>query len=423
MKCRQAEQWMDALLDGELAESRLAVAREGLRRHCAGCARCQAQWETLRTAESALRAPRPVSPPPGILLDLRHRLAEESGLRPSRRPARAPLGWLVPAGGFAAVCAAGALFFGPLGHLLSPPPPVASGMGTGVAIAPTHPAGPTPDPNRTAMGGPVRPDGPAVTAPERDPGARATPTPDVPGAAGVDPGRLAHRESASPTRDPFAGSPDAPGGTHPDATPEAPGVENFEGLERIAPGVSPSLLAALQKPIDAKYRRVELAAVLPELTAKAHVIINQERDFAFVPVTVSEKRKPLWKVLQSVARSANLVISPKGDEILLRAADASSDPGAAAARPPSGGSQGAYPSPGAISAAIARQVRLHPARRKEAVDPAVWSPEWGSLPQARFDPALIRNAGAALRKQRAEHMRLERESRTGEAVPDSVRPR
>src|SRR5262245_43000577 len=101
MSCRQAQAWIDEALDG------VGLSRERqahLDAHLAACPVCRNQWQALATAEQALRAPRPVTPPADMLADFRARLAAEDKPATVRgRPAR-PWGWLWT---FAPIAAAG----------------------------------------------------------------------------------------------------------------------------------------------------------------------------------------------------------------------------------------------------------------------------------------------------------------------------
>ena len=117
MKCAQAEKWMDAALD-ELSGGEDLVPRgwsehrrAELDEHLAGCPQCRLQWGALRSAELALRSPKPVAAPETLLAEFRQRLAEETDPLPRRTPAersRSPWGWIWPMGSLAAAGAAAA---------------------------------------------------------------------------------------------------------------------------------------------------------------------------------------------------------------------------------------------------------------------------------------------------------------------------
>lgn len=122
MNCRQAENWMDAVLDaGALdeqagADQALPVrSRAEFDAHLAQCPTCSRQWNLLRTAEAALRVPRPVQAPAGLLGEFRQRVAQEAATSaPAAKPHREDrpwLRWLWPMGSLAAATAALALVF------------------------------------------------------------------------------------------------------------------------------------------------------------------------------------------------------------------------------------------------------------------------------------------------------------------------
>ncbi|MCC2671161.1 MAG: hypothetical protein K0Q72_3632, partial [Armatimonadetes bacterium] len=117
MNCGQAEKWMDAALDelsgGEYHAPRgwSEQRRAELEAHFGLCSACRSQWDLLRSAEIALRVPKPVTAPDSLLLEFRQRLAAEAAPAPRRMPAerpRSPWAWIWPLGSVAAAGAAAA---------------------------------------------------------------------------------------------------------------------------------------------------------------------------------------------------------------------------------------------------------------------------------------------------------------------------
>ena len=99
MSCSTIRRKMDRALDADAAPLGLASEIES---HTGACAACRREWESLRFADRALRTPRPVSAPPGMLEDFHRRRAAERQSAPPRRP-----GWWLSAGvAAAAACAA-----------------------------------------------------------------------------------------------------------------------------------------------------------------------------------------------------------------------------------------------------------------------------------------------------------------------------
>jgi hypothetical protein len=154
MKCVQAERLMDAALDELSGSKGIGTARRAdLDLHLSSCARCRAQWEVLRVAEVALRAPRPVAAPDWLLADFRSRLAQESTSQVrAEKPRSGSWAWLWPFGTLTAAGAAAAavVVFGmvpppqgptqsgatPLGTRLVPPPAPAAVSSTSETVRP-----------------------------------------------------------------------------------------------------------------------------------------------------------------------------------------------------------------------------------------------------------------------------------------------
>ena len=111
MNCRQAENWMDTVLDGVQPDRApdASALPAGLDAHLRDCAPCREQWELLYRADTALRAPRPVSAPAGLLADFRNRLEAEARTRAVRAPRPWSMPWLWPAGSLAAAGLAAAV--------------------------------------------------------------------------------------------------------------------------------------------------------------------------------------------------------------------------------------------------------------------------------------------------------------------------
>lgn len=122
MHCRRAQSWIDEALDGGLPGAR----QPELDAHLEGCPVCRRQWEALRSADAALRAPQPVAPPAGMLLEFRERLAQEQEAGAAvRGPARSRgWSWLWPASTLAAAAAAVLLITMRVG--VPPGPPVST---------------------------------------------------------------------------------------------------------------------------------------------------------------------------------------------------------------------------------------------------------------------------------------------------------
>lgn len=112
MNCRQVDKLMDLALDqGRGTEGLTGDRKAHFDAHLASCAQCRAQWEVIRMADAALRTPKPVPAPQGMLAEFRQRLAQEETVREIRQTSRF-MPWLWPVASFAAAGAAAALVFG-----------------------------------------------------------------------------------------------------------------------------------------------------------------------------------------------------------------------------------------------------------------------------------------------------------------------
>lgn len=99
MSCSTIRRKMDRALDSDAAARGLASEIES---HTGACAACRKEWESLQFADRALRTPKPLSAPPGMLEDFHRRRTAERQAAPRRRP-----GWWLSAGvATAAACAA-----------------------------------------------------------------------------------------------------------------------------------------------------------------------------------------------------------------------------------------------------------------------------------------------------------------------------
>ena len=91
MRCRQVQHWMDRQLD----EGPVVQPPPAVESHLSACPACCRDWRDLCAAETALRAPRPVAAPEGLLAEFHTRLAGPPQAR--RIPTGTP-GWFWPAG-------------------------------------------------------------------------------------------------------------------------------------------------------------------------------------------------------------------------------------------------------------------------------------------------------------------------------------
>jgi hypothetical protein len=149
---------MDVALDGAPSPGLPHDWQARLEGHVAACPRCRRQWDLLRAADAALRAPQPVPAPVDLLPEFRRRLAGPE--RPA--PARGWLHWLWPVGGLAAAGAAAALAF---------------------AVMPRTPA-PHPELMARQMPAPLEPPPAAMSVPDSAGGGTAAPASVPPAAEG-----------------------------------------------------------------------------------------------------------------------------------------------------------------------------------------------------------------------------------------------
>ncbi len=300
MNCREAENWMDRLLD-EAGLDHASTRSAALDRHLSGCAACRRQWEILTLAESALRIPQPVAAPASSLSDFRTRLAIENQRSVAGQP-KWPV-WLrlgAPMGGLAAALAVTVIV------IMQP-------------SRPPRPAG-LPDPARSATGLPVVPtppdSGARDAAPERAP--TVLPRTRLRSAAGGVPG-----VQAAPNRRPSSAASRpvrlarGPAGLTAAAWPE--------GLARRAAdemppefGVSPALLTALRRNVVLRGAQVTLGMFVDELSQVADVPVQLDASLDNVTVVLNETEQPLWKAIQGMAQQASLEVVPQENSLVLR---------------------------------------------------------------------------------------------------------
>jgi len=415
MTCRQAEKWMDAACDGALTG---APAAE-LRRHLDGCAACAAQWRLLESAEAALRVPRPVPAPEGMLADFRRRLAAEA---PAPRPS--PWRWLWPtaslagAGSLAALLAALRLF--PTGgaapeRVAGLPPAALPGLGAPVGPETRPGLGGAPDASpalppeaRKGLGGgapDASPAGPgADRSPAPAPSARPTapPRPTSPAGEARAESLAFGRAPATPLPRPLAIRPKPSAAPIPFAAAEPesmgrargarPGGDALTRLERGPAGpivpvaldaevlfaqaqvlppefnVSTAVLAALQRPVDVTAGERPVREVLALLSERADVVLSVDPGVAPLRVSVRREGEPLWLVLQSVAQQGSLRIYPEQNRLVLRG------------EPDVVRKVGEPPAPPAAARAVL------PGLAGPAPDRTVWPAAWGNLPERGFEP-------------------------------------
>lgn len=345
MTCRQAMQWMDAFLDGEAsAEGR----RERFAAHLERCAACSGQWNALRLAESALRAPRPVPAPEGLLQDFRRALA---AAEPRQGRAIAPpafgafLRWLLPAGAFAAAVLL--LLAIPRGAFVPP----RSAQPTGPEMARAQPPPATDEPIRDSIAAP-EPVPPPVAPPygyERPPDSARPAAVRQPVSARAE-GRQGSASRRS--RQTMMKGPDARSAAAPRRDERALPELSFATRERLAAprgglgempaggsggvsipsvttaygdtlppefDVSPALLTALQRPVETEGRASTVQAAVRELSLYADIVVEVDSIAGQRPVAMEQGERPLWQALEAVARQGSLQVYPVDNQLVLRA--------------------------------------------------------------------------------------------------------
>lgn len=376
MKCRQAEEWMDQALDETSAVGLSADRRARLEAHVGQCAECRQQWAILQAAEMALRSPKPVPVPLGMLPEFRERLAREEAARVLRPAPRGGWSWFWPAGTVAAgLAAASFVMFHtsvpttgtavPAVHesvRLQSTPPVLSRPGNHSASAPSQVAPPASG-GMQAKSHAAAPGGSSLALTQDD-SARSTllptvkelarakpqprgipvaPSPHLEGAPGAlrrlasnaadikdtDPLKAAadrapdmlHVAAAPPQAEAEAGGLTAAyRPTHPQVWSMQNGVANPDLAPTALPvefDVSPAVLQALQRPVAVRMDSVTVQDAARLLTEEADVDVQVDPRVNTVMLSLHDTGVPFWKVLESLAKQSGLQIYPVDNQLVL----------------------------------------------------------------------------------------------------------
>lgn len=334
MNCRQADKWIDQSLDEALHPAQ----KVRLETHLESCPRCRREWEVLRAADVALRAPRPVRAPEGMLAEFRQRVAQEEAHRELRHaPRHTPWPWFWPVASFAAAGAAAAVVIGfnllPSQETVQSPVPAPrpevmakSGRGRAPEISGSGPALPAPVEPRVPKvragadrrPGPGNPAGAAI-AKAAPPVIRTPVFPDA--AAGAQPAPVSPRMAAGERRRNLPGNstrlfleagPAA--ATAPGSSGGARERARFTQPEREVPriaadhgpllaGRGPEGPATGPVALGLEVQEVQSALLPPEFNVSPAVLTALRRD-----VEVKVETTPVREALKQITEAADVVV-------------------------------------------------------------------------------------------------------------------
>jgi hypothetical protein len=205
--------------------------------------------------------------------------------------------------------------------------------------------------------------------------------------------------------------PAAPPVRPPPARPSLATAPAAGSASKPSPGLSPALVAALQRPVTLSIASEPAAAAAAKLAEAGDLAVRVDVDGDH-PVSFQSQGAPLWQALQTVAQETGLVIEPNGDGVrFTRLALAKAPRRAGAGRQVQARSilrqqveerqarAEQQPPAGGQVLAESEQTESLTGRRDAERPAAVWTAAWGDLPARQFGEANLRMAsGNALHR-------------------------